>query len=143
MAGRVSLWRYREHADDYPGFHLSADRPGCGQLITLFASFMKLRSPQIANIVLDPVTSDVLAVPNRRNATIHIYRNWELVADPSFPPERLHFTVMHDRVRTEMSVIQMEGIVAGLEDMRERRGGYAIGDDGTEQQLWFWWQEAV
>jgi hypothetical protein len=142
MAGRVCLWRYREHADRYPGFHLSADRPGCAQLLTLLGSFAKAKTPQIGNVVLDPVTPAVLSVPDNRNATISPYRHWDLLVDPRFPPERLHSTVVNDRVRTELSLVQIESVAAGLGDMRERRGGYPIGDE-EEQQLWFWWHDAV
>ena len=45
-----------------------------------------------------------------------------------------------DRVRTELSPVQVESMAAGVEDIRALRGDYAIGDDG-EHQLWFWWQD--
>ena len=142
MAGRISLWRYREPSLDYRGFHLSADPPGCAQLLPLLGSLAKARTPQIGNIVLDPVTAAALAIPKDRSglAAINAYRHWELLVDPRFPPERLHFTVMNDRVRTELSAVQVESVVAGVEDMRARRGDYAIGDE-DEHQLWFWWEE--
>ena len=144
MAGRICLWRYREHSLTYPGFHLSADPPGAAQLLTLLGSLAKARTPQISNVVLDPVTPAVLAIPNNRSghAAISAYRHWELIVDPRFPPERLHFAVMNDRVRTELSVVQVESVVAGVEDIRALRGDYAIGDE-NEDQLWFWWQEGV
>ena len=144
MAGRICLWRYREHSRNYPGFHLSADRPGCAQLLTLLGSLAKARTPQIGNVVLDPVTAAVLAIPNNRggHAAISSYQHWELVVDPRFPPERLHFAVMNDRARTELSVVQVESVMAGVEDIRALRGDYAIGDD-DEHQLWFWWQDGA
>ena len=143
MAGRVSLWRYRERSLEYPGFHLSADRAGCDQLLTLLRSLRTARSPQIGNIVLDPATAAMLAVvPNHRGDAIISYRSWDLVADPRFPPERLTFGVTGERVRTELSSVQVESLAAGVEDIRQRRGAYAIGDD-DEQQLWFWWQDSA
>ena len=144
MAGRICLWRYRDHSRDYPGFHLSADPPGGAQLLTLLGSLAKARTPQIGNVVLDPVTSAVLAIPNNRSgrSAISAYRHWELIVDPRFPPERLHFAVMNDRVRTELSVVQVESVVAGVEDIRALRGDYAIGDE-DEDQLWFWWQDGA
>ena len=48
---------------------------------------------------------------------------------------------MNDRVRTELSTVQVESLMAGVEDIRAGRGDYAIGDD-DEHQLWFWWQNA-
>jgi hypothetical protein len=142
MAGKVSLWRYRERARNYPGFHLSADRLGCDQLLTLLSSLMKARTPRIGNVALDPVTPAMLAIPNNRDAAISAYRHWALVVDPGFPPERLHFTVTNDRVQTELSVVQAESVADGVRDIRERRGDYAIGDE-EDHQLWFWWQDAV
>jgi hypothetical protein len=144
MAGRICLWRYRDRSLDYIGFHLSADGAGCAQLLPLLANLTKARTPQIANIVLDPPTAGALAVPNKRvgNSPIVGYRQWELLVDPRFPPERLHFTVITDRVRTELSPVQVESMAAGVEDMRALRGDYPIGDD-EEHQLWFWWQDRV
>lgn len=140
MAGRVCLWRYRERALDYPGFHLSADPRGCDQLLTLLGSLVKARTSQIGNVALDPVTPAVLAIPNIHGPAI-TYHHWALVVDPDFPPERLHFTVMHDRVQTQLSTVQVESLAGGVRDMRERRGDYSIGDD-EGHELWFWWQDA-
>jgi hypothetical protein len=142
MAGQVCLWRYRERTRNYPGFHLSADRHGCDQLLTLLGSLAKARTSQIGHIALDPVTAAVLAVPNNRDAEVSAYRHWELIVDPRFPPERLHFAVVGDRVRTELSPVQVESLAAGVQDIRERRGDYSIGDD-DDHQIWFWWQEPV
>ena len=139
MAGRVCLWRYREHARNYPGFHLSADPASCVQLIALLDTLAAARRPEIGTVVLDPVTAAVLAVPNNRGATISAYQSWELLVDPRFPPERLHFTVINARVRTELSAPQVESMMAGLADIREGRGDYSIGDE-DDHQLWFWWQ---
>jgi hypothetical protein len=141
MAGQVCLWRYRDRARNYPGFHLSADRSGCDQLLTLLASLAKARASQIGHIALDPVTPAVLAIPNHA-AEVSTYRHWELIVDPRFPPERLQFAVVSDRVRTELSLVQVESLAAGVQDIRERRGAYSIGDE-EEQQIWFWWQDAV
>ena len=142
MAGRVCLWRYGARARNYPGFHLSADRGGCDQLLTLLTSLARAITPQIGSIALDPVTPAVLAIPNNREAAASGYRHWELIVDPRFPPERLHFAVINDRVRTELSTVQVESVAAGVHDIRERRGDYSIGDeDGHE--LWFWWQDGV
>ena len=138
MAGRICLWRYRERTRNYPGFHLSADHQGAGQLLALLGNLRKARTPQLASVTLDPPTAAVLAVPDNRGASVSGYRYWELVVDPRFPPERLHFMVVNDRVRTELSMIQVESVAAGVEDIRERRGDYSIGDD-EEHQLWFWW----
>ena len=139
--GRVCLWRYRGRTGNYAGFHLSADPAGCDQLLTLLGALATARAPRIGNVVLDPVTADVLAVPNDPRGEISAYRHWDLVVDPKFDPERLHFFVMNDRVRTELSTVQTESLIAGVEDIRARRGDYAIGDD-DEHQLWFWWQNA-
>ena len=142
MAGRICLWQYRDNPREYMGFHLSADAPGCTQLLPLLANLAKARTPQIANIVLDPPSPGVLAIPTRRvgSSAIIGYRHWELLVDPRFPPERLHFTVVTDRVRTELSPVQVESMAGGVEDMRALRGDYPIGDDEAHQ-LWFWWQD--
>lgn len=139
MAGRIHLWRYRERTRNYPGFHLSADVAGADALLTLLDRLAKTRTPQISNITLDPVSTAALAIPNNRDATVTAYRHWDLIVDPKFPPERLQFVVMNDRVHTELSPVQVESVAGGVRDIRERRGDYAIGDD-DEQQLWFWWQ---
>jgi hypothetical protein len=141
---RICLWRYREHPRDYAGFHLSAEKTGCAQLLGLLANLAKARTPQIASIVLDPPTAAVLSVANAHagNSPVIAFRHWELLVDPGFPPERLHFTVIMDRVRTELSPVQVESMAAGVEDMIAYRGGYPIGDE-EEDQLWFWWQDRV
>lgn len=142
MAGRVCLWRYRERARNYPGFHLSADPPGCDQLLALLGSLAKARTPQTGNVALDPVTPAVLAIPNNRDAAVSTYRHWVLVVDPNFAPERLHFTITNDRIQTELSTVQVESMADGVRDMRERRGDYAIGDE-EGHELWFWWQDGA
>src|SRR5688500_7972506 len=140
MAGQICLWRYRENARSYPGFHLSADPAGCAQLITLLQGLSKARAPQIGHVVLDPVTASVLAVPNNAGATISAYQHWELLVDPRFSPEQLQFSVVGNRARTEVSKVQLEALAAGIEDIRQGRGDYSIGDD--DHQLWFWWQRS-
>jgi hypothetical protein len=142
VAGRICLWRYREPLRDYAGFHLSADPAGCDQLRALLSSMTRARKPEIGTVVLDPVTPlDVAVATNRVGDTRPTsYRRWELLVDPRFPPEHLHFRVAGDGVRTELSPIQAESIMGGVEDIRARRGDYAIGEE-EEHQLWFWWQE--
>ncbi len=142
MAGLICLWQYGERARAYPGFHLSADQPGCDQLLALLVTLAKTRTPQIANVALDPVTPAVLAIPSERDTAVNAYRHWELIVDPRFPPERLHFAVIRDRVRTELSPVQVESIAGGVQDIRERRGDYAIGEE-DDHQLWFWWQDGA
>ena len=139
-AGQICLWRYRERVGNYPGFHLSADVAGCDQLLALLADLAKTRTSRIANIVLDPVTAAVLVVPNNGDAAISAYRHLEIVVDPRFAPERMHFTVMNDRVRMELSSVQVESLAAGVTDIRQGRGDYSIGED--DDQLWFWWRDA-
>ena len=136
------MWRYRERTRNYPGYHLSADTQGCDQLLKLLGDLAKVREPRLATVTLDAVTADVLAVPNNRDADVSTYGHWDLIADPRFPPERLHFTVLNDRVRSELSAVQIESLAAGVLDMRERRGDYAIGDE-DEHLLWFWWQDGA
>jgi hypothetical protein len=63
------------------------------------------------------------------------------VVDPRFDPEHFKFVVVGERVRTEMSAVQAESVAAGVEDIRQQRGDYSIGED-DEHQLWFWWQNA-
>ena len=136
---RISLWRYRERTLEYPGFHLGADPQGASRLLALLANLATARKPQIATVTLDPVTPGVLAVQNVRNPRVIGFRHWDLAVDPRFAPEQLQFTVVGERVRTEMSLVQVESVAAGVEDIRVRRG-YSIGDE-EEHQLWFWWQE--
>src|SRR5687768_4345680 len=110
MPGRVCLWKYRERARNYPGFHLSADPDGCTQLLELLRSLAKARTPQIGTIVLDRVTPADLSVPNNGDAEVEGYSRWELLVDPRFDPEHLRFAVVNDRVRTELSVVQVESV---------------------------------
>lgn len=138
MPGRVCLWRYRARARNYPGFHLSADPDGCTQLLALLRNLAKARTPQIGTIVLDRVTPADLSIPNNGD-DVASYTRWELVVDPGFDPEHLRFSVINDRVRTELSTVQVESVAAGVQDICEGRGDYGIGDD-DDHMLTFWWQ---
>lgn len=141
-AGRVCLWRYRDKSRDYAGFHLSADRAGCDQLLSLLPTLIKPRTAQIGTVVLDPVTPTDLAIPRSRVGQVAVmaYGRWELLVDSRFEPEHLKFVVVADRIRTELSHVQAESLIGGVEDIRARRGDYSIGDEEGDQ-LWFWWQD--
>jgi hypothetical protein len=140
-AGRICLWRYTDAKHNHPGFHLSADVAGCNQLLRLLGTLAKARKSELGTVVLDPVGPAELAVPNARhgNARFSSYARWELLVDPRFPPEQLRFVVTNDRVRTELSPAQVESLIGGVQDIREGRGDYGIGDE-DEHMLTFWWQ---
>ena len=140
-AGRICLWRYVDSRSPDPGFHLCADVAGCNQLLRLLGTLAKTRISELGTVVLDRVGPAELAASIERydGGRVVSYARWELLVDPRFQPERLHFVVTHDRVRTELSPAQVESLIGGVQDIREGRGDYSIGEE-EEHMLTFWWQ---
>ncbi len=84
-AGHVYLWRYRENTRNFPGWHLSTDRPGGTALLQLFSLFPSATTRVHRTVPLTPPSPSVLAVPNNQqgNANVWAPTKWRVVFDPA------------------------------------------------------------
>ncbi len=129
------IWRYEENQRNYPGYNLSADADGCAALLAGLRSLRKT-----AKFQLDPVTQQVLKVPNNRggSASYLDFKSFKLEVRPDASSDHLHFSEELGSLSLECSPQQVELMIKGVEDIRRGEGDYCI--QGSDRQaLWFWW----
>lgn len=133
---KICLWRYKENARNYPGYHLSADTEGCRRLRALLRS---IRNTEVIELI--PPDQDVLSVPNNRGGQAKYFAatNWRVETKSSLPAKHFVFSERGTELTLECSRDQIECILAGIDDIERRKGDYCIGGD-DDDVLWFWWQ---
>jgi len=129
------IWRYQENQRNYPGYHMSADANGCADLLAW------LRNPKRKPVFrLQPVTQEILNVPNNRNGAARFsqYNLLELNVRSDAPSELFQIDEVSGCLNLECSRHQVECIIKGVEDILQGQGDYSIGQDDSHR-LWFWW----
>lgn len=138
QSGRVSMWRYTEHARHFTGWHFNADEPGCLSILALIDALI-LDGSGGRTIALTAPTLAQLRVPANKGGQAP----WE-------GPERLRLILSSDVKAWSMSLSdtllilkagsewmsQLREAIAGT---RIGRGDYSISDRKRGDQLWFWW----
>jgi hypothetical protein len=140
----IFLWRYRENRRNYPGYHLTANREGCDQLLEILGAHEKAKQAIQTIVSLSSVTPQILSVPDntRGDAACVSLAAWELITQPEFPPEYFQFQESYPICRLQLSQNQAGCIAEGVKDIQAGKGDYCIGGEG-DQVLWFWWFEGT
>ena len=147
LTGRVYLWRYRENTRNYPGWHLSTDRPGGASLLELFSLLPSASTPVYRTVPLTPPSQSVLAVPNNRGGFARIWAptKWRVAFDPSSAAANTWaFPAGADPAVLTFGSSYLAPLVRGVSDILRHTGDYSIAcesDDPSEssRELWFWW----
>jgi hypothetical protein len=136
LQGDVYLWRYKGNARNYPGWHLTADTPGCASLLELIDLMRDSQFLSEAPIRLSQPTLRQISVPNAPlehdpAKSLAVYHSPKLVAD--------HWRLSENdgRVRLEVGHDSLSELRKGIADVARHEGDYSIG--ATGQALWFWW----
>ena len=136
QSGRISIWRYIENEQNYPGWHLNADRVGCQSLLALLDA-LAADGTDPRSIAITAPTKAQLGVPNnmRGQAAWVAPKKLRLTLSPvadqwSFPPDL-------NPAAIEVGSTWLQALREGIAGIPEGRGDYAIGKGSL--RLWFWW----
>ena len=137
MRGNVYLWRYKGNARNYPGWHLTADEPGCAALLELIDLMRASQFSSEAPIPLSQPSPRELVVPNAPRE--HIPANSLTVyhSPTKLAADHWRLTENDSRVRLEVGHDGLSELRNGIADVARHEGDYSIG--ATGQELWFWW----
>lgn len=140
QSGSVMLWRYTENQRNFPGWHLTADPPGCASLIALLDAFAADGTPISRTLTVTAPTQATLAVPNNRSAAPVVPAKLRI----SFSQTATGWSFPQSINPAELSVGAdwlpvLRQAIAGIP---RGKGDYSIGppDSGS---LWLWWQPAA
>ncbi|WP_395794995.1 hypothetical protein [Aquimonas sp.] len=132
--GRICLWRYTENQRNYPGWHLSADADGCASLLSLLDQ-LPTATAAYRTLQITAPSAAQLRVPNNRAAgwlaPCRLRIEWAAHPATWLLPEVL------DPAQLSLGADWLAPLRAGIADIAERRGDYAIGN--RDARLWFWW----
>jgi hypothetical protein len=130
----ICLWRYKDNARNYPGYHLSADAAGCLVL-------RKILSGIRDRVEIPTQTPDarVLAVPNNQDGAARTVsaQRWRIETKSTYPSDHFRFGEIGKIFRLECSMDQLQCVIGGIEDIERGCGDYCVGGDGNHV-LWFW-----
>jgi hypothetical protein len=137
LQGHVYLWRYKGTARNYPGWHLTADAPGCASLLELLDAMGTSHFASETRVPLSVPTDRQVGVPNAPLEHVAA-KSLELYHSPTkVAPRHWQLTEDADRVRLELGRELVTELRRGIADVVRRAGDYCIGAEG--QELWFWW----
>ena len=147
QSGNVYSRRYRDNVRNYPGWHVTADKPGAVSLLELLAAFQSSPIAVQRTILVSAPTADVLSVPNNQNGRARWWApsRWCIAFNPepdassawSFPPDK-------DPAVLSVGREFLTRLTSGIGDLMVGVGDYFIGrgeaPPGEKTCLWFWWQ---
>jgi hypothetical protein len=143
--GRVYLWRYRDNTQNYPGWHLSADREGGLSLLALLALFEVTAESAHSTVPLSEPTPDVLTVPNNQDGRARVWAptKWRIAYEPQ-APDLWVFPHSTDPAILTLGSTYLPLLVRGVSDLTSGSGDYCIASEFREapaesRELWFWW----
>ena len=131
---KTHFWRYLENERNYPGYNFSTDADGCRAVLRWLRTFEE--RPVFR---LQPVTADVLSVPNNRDGAAGYFgfTSFLLRTLPDAPPGHFAFTEVSGHLTLECSQVQVDLLIEGVEGLQRGEGDHRIGAS-REQALWFW-----
>ncbi len=138
LQGHVYLWRYQGvGVRHYPGWHLTADAPGCTSMLELIDLMHASPFAGRASVPLTAPGDRELSVPNA-GLPHTAAASFELYHSPTkVPPAHWRLVADDGRVRLEAGREALAEVRRGIADVARHEGDYSIGADG--QELWFWW----
>jgi hypothetical protein len=136
LRGHVYLWRYKGNAQNYPGWHLTADVAGCGSLLELIDLIGTSRFSSQAKVLLSVPGHPQLSAPNA-GLPYTAAKSLDLYHSPTkLAPDHWQLEEINGRVCLEFGRKGLIDFRQGIVDVARYEGDYSIGSAG--QQLWFW-----
>jgi hypothetical protein len=138
--GKTYLWKYRDNARNFPGWHFTADNESCAAFDELFETINKARNPGVYTIPLCAPTQKVLSVPNNQGgrARFEPAKKLKIKYSPSQPDE-WNMTFKNSTVTLNIGRNYLQALQKGIKDIKAGNGDYAIGPMEDENRIWVWW----
>jgi hypothetical protein len=141
--GKLYLWKYKQNTQNYPGWHLNANKEGVKSLLELFGLMKDAKYSCDRTLFVDAPTRDVLSVPNNKNAAFRTVKKIQLKCfGLDHAEDNWSFILTDDKIEFEFSKSKLEVLIKGIVDISEGNGDYALEiDDKVNpiEYLWFWW----
>ncbi|NNJ26102.1 hypothetical protein [Alienimonas chondri] len=136
--GTVFLWRYQDNAENYPGWHCTADAEGCESLLRLFAVLRTAEPGDGRTVRLTSPTAAVLSVPNNRGGAARWFApaKWTLERASTAGPGDCRFETDDDRLRLVVSDDTLNRLTELVRDLVDGIDDYSIKLCG--ESLWGW-----
>jgi hypothetical protein len=131
---QLSFWYYKNSPRSHGGFHMTGESLACQWLSDTFA-----KSTFIAvDLELMRVSKSMLRVPNCLNgAAKAVDFLYAKIAFDRIQTQPIALTGNHPTLKIVFNEAGRHSLIKGIDDIREGRGDYCIGEDGNE--LSFWW----
>jgi hypothetical protein len=138
--GKTYLWRYKDNARNYPGWHFTADDESCDAFHELFEIMNAARYSGVCTISITAPTPEVLSVPNNRDGKARYESAKQLMVkyDPS-QPHLWDITFKTSSVTLSIGKNHVQALRQGIKDIKTGNGDYAIGPMDKGNCLWIWW----
>ena len=137
LQGNVYLWRYKGNARNYPGWHLTADAPGCASLLELIDVMRHSQFSSEAPIALSQPTPREIGVPNAPLEHVPATSLTVYHSPTKLAADHWRLTESNGRVRLEVGHDSLSELLNEIANVAHHEGDYSIGAIG--QELWFWW----
>lgn len=138
QSGRISMWRYTEHARHFPGWHFTADEPGCLSMLALIDA-LNLDGSGGRTVALMAPTLAQLRVPANKAGQAPWQGAERLRLMLSSDLKAWSLTLSGTLLLMEAGSDWMPALREGIAGTRMGRGDYSIGDRKCGDPLWFWW----
>ncbi len=136
QTGNIYLWRYKDDAKRFSGWHMTADDEGARSLARLVDLFLASGTDAKRTIRLTIPTDRELRVPNFNRKADPAEK---LVLESVAGDDSLWSLTGGDKKATlRVGRSHLPGLRRGMEDIEKGKGDYCIGEEG--QELWFWWR---
>lgn len=140
--GSIFLWRYRENAPNFPGWHLTTDTGG---VRSLSDQLIRLRDGPVratARIPTQRPTHAMLAVPNNLDGLAAWSSPRALVLRVSEQGREWRMSTKNAELWIDCGKVQIAEFLDAVEKLVQGFGDFSIGsakEDLDDQRLTFWW----
>lgn len=141
QTGLISLWRYTENGQNYPGWHLSADANGCDSLIRLMDAFAACSQSGFRTVQTQAPTSAQLQVPNNKAGRAAFQAPERLRVVKLDNPAEWTLSADNATLALTIGVDWLAPLRQAFEALRQGKGDFSVGPSGGEV-LTLWWQPA-
>lgn len=139
QSGRVSLWRYTENGQNYPGWNLNADPSGCKSLLELVDALVAENHGSRTINLAEPKRAQ-LEVPGNMDGAAKWISPAKFRVAISDSPSDWHFPHDINPARLLFGSKWAQRIRDGIAGISDGTGDYSIGtDQHGSLKLWFWW----
>jgi hypothetical protein len=136
--GMVYLWRFPKLGEKGKGFHTTADELGTASIAELFDLMLNAQYPSKQTIQTSPVSNSVASASfNHPHSSLS---SW-IVRYPkgSVPDTQWILTRQADVIELVLGKTKQIELRDAFVDIKKGGGDYCLGNNDSEQDIWFWW----